>query len=101
VLTPAQSKPKGAVRMRKKMLALIFAIALIGGLSGYLFAQSFRDTKPTMQFSVPKSYGLLVTIYQSGANTVMWFEAQDGTLRRVLLSSEGTFDLDVWAITRE
>jgi len=87
--------------MRKKMLALIFAVILIGGLSGYLFAQNFMDIKPTMQFTIPKSYGLLVTIYQSGANTVMWFEAQDGTLRRVLLNNEGTFDLNVWAITRE
>ncbi len=87
--------------LRKKMLALVFAVVLLGGLSGFLFAQNFMDQKPTMQFSIPKSYGLLVTIYQSGANTVMWFEAQDGTLRRVLLSSEGTFDLNVWAITRE
>ncbi|MCE5269743.1 hypothetical protein LLH00_00485 [bacterium] len=87
--------------LRKRMLALVFAVILLGGLSGFLFAQNFMDTKPTMQFSIPKNYGLLVTIYQSGASTVMWFEAQDGTLRRVLLSSEGTFDLNVWAITRE
>lgn len=87
--------------MRNKFKVLIFAVLLVGGLTGFLFAQNFMDTKPTMQFAVPRNFGLLVTIYPSGANTVMWFEAQDGTIRRVLLDAQGNFDLNVWAITRE
>ena len=86
--------------MRKVYLAISLALMLFAGLVGYLYAQNFLDTKPSMQFSVPSNFGLLVTLYPQGANTVMWFEAEDGTLRRVLLSSTGEFDLNVWAITR-
>ncbi len=88
--------------MRKRSLALLIAaVLLVAGLSSWLFAQNFLDTKPTMQFSVPRNFGLLVTIYQQGANTIMWFEAEDGTIRRVQLDAQGTFDTNVWAITRE
>jgi hypothetical protein len=55
-----------------------------------------------MQFSIPMNYGLLVTIYQSGAETVFWFEAEDGTLRRVeMTTATGEFITEVWAITRQ
>ncbi|HUU28013.1 MAG TPA: hypothetical protein VM123_09385 [archaeon] len=87
--------------MRKKFLALVLALGFAAGVFSYLLAQNFMDVKPTMQFAIPRNFGLLVTIYPSGANTVMWFEAQDGTIRRVLLDASGNFDLNVWAITRE
>ena len=86
--------------MRKVYLAISLALMLFAGVIGYLYAQNFLDIKPTMQFSVPRDFGLLVTLYPRGTNTVMWFEAEDGTLRRVILSSSGDFDLNVWAITR-
>lgn len=82
----------------------VFVLMLLGAILGYhyVYAQNFLDTKPTMQFSIPQNYGLLVTIYQQGADTVFWFEAEDGTLRRVLMNStSGDFDLNVWAITRQ
>ena len=87
--------------MRKKLLALALMVLCAIGVFSFIYAQNFMDTKPTMQFSIPTNFGLLVTIYPSGGNTIMWFEAEDGTIRRVLLDSQGNFDLDVWAITRE
>ncbi len=88
--------------MRKKLIILVAVLMLAVSVGSYLYAQNFLDTKPTMQFAVPRDFGLLVTIYQSGANTIFWFEAEDGTLRRVLMeTNSGNFDLDVWAITRE
>jgi hypothetical protein len=87
--------------MRKKLLAIALAALCLIGVFSYLLAQNFMDIKPTMQFSVPKNFGLLVTIYSSGGNTVFWFEAEDGTLRRVMLDANGTFDQNVWAITRQ
>ena len=86
--------------MRKVYLAICLALMLFGSVVGYLYAQNFLDIKPTMQFSIPRDFGLLVTLYPQGTNTVMWFEAEDGTLRRVILGSSGDFDLNVWAITR-
>ena len=87
--------------MRKKLIAIALIACLAIGVFSYLYAQNFMDTKPTMQFSIPRNFGLLVTIYPSGGSTVMWFEAEDGTIRRVILESSGEFNLDVWAITRE
>jgi hypothetical protein len=87
--------------MRKKLLAIALAALCLIGVFSYLLAQNFMDIKPTMQFSVPKTFGLLVTIYSSGGSTVFWFEAEDGTLRRVMLDANGTFDQNVWAITRQ
>jgi hypothetical protein len=87
--------------MRKKYLVAICLALLVVGVFSFLFAQNFLDTKPTMQFTIPKDYGLLVTIYPAGTSTVMWFEAQDGTIRRVILDGQGNFDLNVWAITRQ
>ncbi len=89
------------LRNLRKIALLVFL--LLGAMTGYhyVYAQNFLDTKPTMQFTIPQSFGLLVTIYQQGANTVFWFEAEDGTLRRVLLDNTGEFKLDVWAITRQ
>jgi len=87
--------------MRKKLLALALMVLCAIGVFSFIYAQNFMDTKPTMQFSIPTNFGLLVTIYPSGGNTIMWFEAEDGTIRRVLLDNQGTFALDVWAITRE
>jgi len=86
--------------MRKRFLVYVLAALCAFAVVSYVYAQNFLDTKPTMQFSVPKNFGLLVTIYPSGAGTCFWFEAEDGTLRRVLLDNTGNFDLDVWAITR-
>ncbi|MBW7997951.1 MAG: hypothetical protein FVQ81_15555 [Candidatus Glassbacteria bacterium] len=82
---------------------VLFVFLLLGAIAGYhyVYAQNFLDTKPTMQFSIPQNFGLLVTIYQQGANTVFWFEAEDGTFRRVLLDGQGQFELEVWAITRQ
>ena len=87
--------------MRKRLLAFILIVLCAIGVFSFVYAQNFMDTKPTMQFAIPRNFGLLVTIYPSGGNTVMWFEAEDGTIRRVLLANDGNFDLDVWAITRE
>ncbi|MBW1696378.1 MAG: hypothetical protein JRK26_06240 [Deltaproteobacteria bacterium] len=87
--------------MRKKLSAFVLIVLCAIGVFSLVYAQNFRDTKPTMQFSIPKNFGLLVTIYPSAGNTVMWFEAEDGTIRRVLLDNNGNFGLDVWAITRE
>jgi hypothetical protein len=89
------------LRNLRKIALLVFL--LLGAITGYryVYAQNFIDEKPTMQFSIPQSFGLLVTIYQQGANTVFWFESEDGTLRRVLLEGSGDFILDVWAITRQ
>ena len=88
--------------MRRKLIAFALMLLVAIGVGSYVYAQNFLDTKPTMQFSIPKNFGLLVTIYQSGTNTVFWFEAQDGTIRRVQMNgTTGEFDLDVWAITRQ
>ena len=87
--------------MRKRLIAFILIVLCAIGVFSFVYAQNFMDTKPTMQFSIPRDFGLLVTIYPSGGSTVMWFEAEDGTIRRVLLANDGNFDLDVWAITRE
>jgi hypothetical protein len=87
--------------MRKRLLAFVLMVLCAIGVFSFVYAQNFMDTKPTMQFSIPRNFGLLVTIYPSGGNTVMWFEAEDGTIRRVLLENDGNFILDVWAITRE
>ncbi|MBN2288048.1 MAG: hypothetical protein JXQ83_01860 [Candidatus Glassbacteria bacterium] len=88
--------------MRRVYLTVVLVLMLLAGVAGYLYAQNFLDTKPTMQFSIPRNFGLLVTLYQQGTNTVFWFEAEDGTIRRVQMnSSTGEFDLNVWAITRE
>jgi hypothetical protein len=89
--------------IRNLRKTLLFALLLLAAVAGYhyVYAQNFLDTKPTMQFSVPRNFGLLVTIYQSGGNTVFWFEAEDGTIRRVLLNGQGEFQDEVWAITRE
>ena len=88
--------------MRKVYLAVILVLLLLLGVATYIYAQNFLDTKPTMQFSIPRNFGLLVTLYPQGGNTVMWFESEDGTLRRVMMSSStGEFDLNVWAITRQ
>ena len=88
--------------MRRLYYAITLAILLCAGLATYLYAQNFIDVRPSMQFSIPRSFGLLVTLYPSGSNTVMWFEAENGTLRRVLMNtSTGEFDLNTWAITRE
>ena len=87
--------------MRKRLIAFILIALCAIGVFSFVYAQNFMDTKPTMQFAIPQNFGLLVTIYPSGGNTVMWFEAEDGTIRRVLLANDGNFDLDVWAITRE
>ncbi len=87
--------------MRKVYLSIILVLMLLAGVATYLYAQNFTDVRPTMQFSIPRDFGLLVTLYPQGANTIMWFEAEDGTLRRVILSGDGSFDLNVWAIIRE
>ena len=87
--------------MRKRLIAFILIALCAIGVFSFVYAQNFMDTKPTMQFSIPRDFGLLVTIYPSGGNTIMWFEAEDGTIRRVLLDNNGNFELDVWAITRE
>ncbi len=89
--------------MRNLRKFALLAFLLLGAAMGYhyVYAQNFLDTKPTMQFAIPSNFGLLVTIYQQGANTVFWFEAEDGTLRRVLMDGNGDFELDVWAITRQ
>ncbi|MFH1068847.1 MAG: hypothetical protein V1794_04420 [Candidatus Glassbacteria bacterium] len=87
--------------MRRKLIVFALFVLVAIGVGTYVYAQNFLDTKPTMQFSIPKNFGLLVTIYPAGASTVFWFEADDGTLRRVQMnSSTGEFDLDVWSITR-
>ena len=86
--------------LRKIALVVFLLLGVVTGYH-YVYAQNFLDTKPTMQFSIPKNYGLLVTIYQQGGNTVFWFEAEDGTLRRVLMDGSGEFELEVWAITRQ
>ena len=89
-------------RSIKKMAVVVLMV--IGAAVGfrYVYAQNFLDTKPTMQFSIPKDYGLLVTIYQSGAETIFWFESEDGTLRRVEMTTQsGEFITEVWAITRQ
>jgi hypothetical protein len=85
-----------------KKIAVIIVLVL-GALTGfsYVYAQNFLDTKPTMQFSVPKSFGLLVTILPGVGGTHFWFEAEDGTLRRVIMDADGNFITDVWAITRQ
>ncbi|HLA38951.1 MAG TPA: hypothetical protein VJ417_03090, partial [Candidatus Glassbacteria bacterium] len=72
--------------MRRKLIAFALMLLVAIGVGSYVYAQNFLDTKPTMQFSIPKNFGLLVTIYQSGTNTVFWFEAQDGTIRRVQMN---------------
>ena len=89
--------------MRNLRKIALLAFLLLGAITGYhyVYAQNFLDTKPTMQFTIPANFGLLVTIYQQGGSTVFWFEAEDGTLRRVLLAGTGDFDLEVWAITRQ
>ena len=87
--------------MRKKLLTFALGALIGAGIFSYVSAQNFLDTKPTMQFSIPRDFGLLVTIYPQGANTIFWFEAEDGTIRRVILGNDGNFNLDVWAITRE
>ena len=87
--------------MRKLYLSIILVLMLLAGVVTYLYAQNFMDVRPTMQFSIPRNFGLLVTLYPQGANTIMWFESEDGTLRRVILQSDGSFELNVWAITRE
>ena len=82
--------------------ALVLVLMLVVGTFSYVAAQNFLDTKPTMQFAIPRNFGLLVTIYQTGANTYFWFEGEDGTIRRVLMNTNtGEFDLNVWSITRE
>ena len=86
---------------RKIAYSIIFAVMLVVGTFSYVTAQNFLDTRPSMQFSIPSNFGLLVTIYQSGSNTYFWFEAEDGTIRRVIMAtSTGEFTLDVWSITR-
>lgn len=93
-------------RLKKKLLTVVVIVLCLAGLASigrvsYLYAQNFMDTRPTMQFSIPRNFGLLVTIYPQGGDTIMWFEAEDGTIRRVILDSDGNFELDVWAITRQ
>ncbi len=89
--------------MRNLRKIALLAFLLLGAVTGYhyVYAQNFLDTKPTMQFTIPASFGLLVTIYQQAGNTVFWFEAEDGTLRRVLMDGTGNFELEVWSITRQ
>ena len=86
---------------RKIAYSIVLAVMMIVGTFSYVTAQNFLDTRPSMQFSIPKNFGLLVTIYQSGSYTYFWFEAEDGTIRRVIMeTSSGDFTLDVWSITR-
>ncbi|MEA2063330.1 MAG: hypothetical protein U9P14_06510 [Gemmatimonadota bacterium] len=88
--------------MKRIYLSIIGVLLLLLGIVTYIYAQNFIDTKPTMQFSIPKSFGMLVTIYPAGGSTHMWFEeSPQGPIRRVILSNNGTFEeLNVWTIDR-
>jgi hypothetical protein len=102
------------MRGAKKLSALLIIVAVfvfgffmwaIGDDWSILRAKSGQQGDRLMDY-IPKNFGHLVAVdshwEQAGSgSSILWFEDQDGTIRLVYVSHEGTVRVNVWNLVKE